>query len=66
VLSSTQNIFILCGQNENMWMLNLVVHIVTTVLGEVKSPSAVLRMLSGKELMFARHANMTTRADLKR
>jgi hypothetical protein len=37
-----------------------------TGLSKVKSPSAVMRVLSGKELMFARHANRTIRADLKR
>jgi hypothetical protein len=56
----------LCGQNENLLMLNLAVRLVLTVLSKLKSPTALMRVLSAKELMFARHANRTARADLKR
>jgi len=47
-------------------MFNLAVRNVLTVLSNVKSPTAVMRVFSGKELMFSRHANGATRADLKR
>jgi hypothetical protein len=62
---NTEHINTVCGQNVQFVNVKLAVRNVPTVLSKVKSPNAVMRVLSGKGLMFARHADETTRADLK-